>query len=234
MSKKTAGKLNQPPVQADFNKIALGGCCQRVGGVFYRLHSTDTIGNPWPPIHFSKRGNSRFDPVTGAGSLCMAETLAGAMMELFDDHWGPVGSLGRSVTEQQLATTWVTRVSLPESRLFDAMGSNLSRIGTDAQLLTGKYTTTRKWTKRMMEHPDKIDGVRYRSRHDLQRINVAVFRRAGLVPATLDPKLQPFEPDPWRRNPGHGSTLVHGNALRLRDHPHLNLALVELEVAKLA
>ena len=153
MGKKTAGKINQPPAQADFDKIALAGFCQNVSGVFYRLHSSDPAGNAWPPLHFSKRGNSRFDPKAGVGTLCVGETLAGAMMELFDDHWGPVGSLGRSVTETQLRGTWVTRVSLPDVSLFDATGANLSKIGTDAQLLTGKYMTTRKWATRMMRHP---------------------------------------------------------------------------------
>lgn len=232
MGKKTAGKLNQPPSQADFNTIALGGLCRNITGVFYRLHSTDPTGNAWPPVHFSKRGNSRFDPTTGIGTLCVAASLAGAMMEVFDDHWGPVASIGRSVTEQQLSQTWITRVSLPNVNLFDATGANLSKIGTDAQLLTGKYTTTRKWTKRVMEHPQQVDGVLYRSRHDLDRLNVALFQRAAFLPATLDPALQAFEPDSWSRKAGHGRVLVHGNAIRLRDHPDLTPALIELQVAR--
>ena len=233
MGKKIAGKINQPPAQADFDAIALAAFCRQVQGVFYRLHGSDPAGNAWPPLHFSKRGNSRFDSRGGVGALCIGQTLAGAMMEVFDDHWGPVGSLGRSVTEAQLEQTWVTRVSLPATRLFDATGPNLSKIGVDAQLLTGKYTTTRKWAARLMGHRDQIDGILYRSRHDLDRINVALFQRGAFFPAALSPALQPFAPDPWTRSAGYGAVLVHSVAVRLRDHPELTGALVELRVARL-
>jgi hypothetical protein len=234
MGKKIAGKLNQPPAQVDFNGLPLSVLCGHVTGIFYRLHSSDpATGNAWPPLHFSKKGNSRFDSTGGVGALCIGDTLAGAMMEVFDDHWGPVGSPGRSVTDMQLHGTWVTRISLPIVNLLDATGPNLSKIGTDAQLLTGKYTTTRKWAARMMAHPDQIDGVLYRSRHDLSRVNVALFQRASFLPPLLDPDLQPAEPDTWTRNAGHGAALVHGNALRLRDHPGLMASLVELQIARL-
>ncbi len=234
MAKKTPGKLNQPPVQADFDGIDLERFCRPVEGVFYRLHETHpATGMAWPPLHFSKRGNSRFDPRGGVGALCIGQTLVGAMMEVFDDHWGPVGSIGRSVTEAQLRQTWVTRVSLPLVKIFDATGANLSKIGTDAQLLTGRYGTTRKWAARMMAHQDQIAGVLYRSRHDLDRINVALFQRNAFLPAVLDPGLRPFAPNGWKRNSSHGSALVHSEALRLRDHPELADGLRELQVARL-
>jgi hypothetical protein len=114
MRKKIAGKLNQPPAQAEFDRLPLADFCRQVDGVFYRLHAPDpATGEPWPPLHFSRRGNSRFDPKVGVAALCVAEKLPGALMELFDDHWGAVGSLGRSVAEQTLTQTWVTRVDVP-------------------------------------------------------------------------------------------------------------------------
>ena len=86
MARKIAGKINQPPVQADFNNIGLAGYSRQVMGIFYRLHGSNPAnGNAWPPLHFSKRGNSRFDPKGGLGVLCIGQTLAGAMMEVFDD-----------------------------------------------------------------------------------------------------------------------------------------------------
>jgi hypothetical protein len=83
-----------------------------------------------------------------------------------------------------------------------------------------------------MGHRDQIDGVLYRSRHDLDRINVALFQRGSFLPAVLDSTLQPFAPDAWTRNAGHGSALVPSEAVRLRDHPELAGALVELQVAR--
>jgi hypothetical protein len=234
MRKKIAGKLNTPPAQADFDVIPLGSLCRKVGGIFYRLHSTNPeTGEPWPPLHFSRRGNSRFDPKSGVGTLCIAKTLPGALMELFDDHWGPVGSLGRSVTELTLAETWVSLVSLPRITLFDATGPNLSKLGTDGQLLTGKYSTTRKWAMSLMRHPDQIEGILYRSRHDPDRLNAALFERGLFPPVGCDPALTAEAVGSWRRKAGHGSMLIYGPAIRLRNHPELNEALMELQVARL-
>ncbi|MDB6153929.1 MAG: hypothetical protein JWL90_2382 [Chthoniobacteraceae bacterium] len=154
-------------------------------------------------------------------------------MELFDDHWGPVGSLGRSVTELTLAETWVSLVSLPRVTLLDATGANLSKLGTDAQLLTGNYSTTRKWAASLMRHPDQIEGILYRSRHDPDRLNVALFERDILLPVACDPGFTPEMIGSWRRKAAYGSGLIYGPAMTLRDHPKLNQSLVELQVARL-
>jgi hypothetical protein len=50
--------------------------------------------------------------------------------------------MGCRCTSRQLAEWWVTRISLPKVILFDATGTNLSKIGADAQLLTGLYRDT--------------------------------------------------------------------------------------------
>ncbi len=234
MGKKTAGKLNPPPSQAEFDQLPLTGLCRKGHGNFYRLHGTNpTTGDPWSPIHFSKRANSRFDPAKGAGSLCLAVTFSGALMELFDDHWGPVGSIGRSVTNQQLHDTWASRVNLPPVVLFDATGANLSKIGTDGQLLTGKYTTSRRWVGRIMRHPAGIDGILYRSRHDAARLNVALFGRSSFLPAVHDLTLLADPSLVWKRKTAHGGGLIYGPAMRLDAHPRLTPSLIELQVARI-
>lgn len=234
MGKKTPGKLNQPPPQAEFDRFALAGLCRKCHGTFYRLHGTDpATGDPWPAIYFSKRAHSRFDPVGGVGALCLAETFAGALMELFDDHWGPVGSIGRSVTTQQLHETWVSRVNFAPVVLFDATGANLSKIGTDGQLLTGKYTTSRRWVGRIMRHPAGVDGILYRSRHDAARSNAALFGRSTFLPAVHDPMLLADASPAWKRKSAHGQGLIYGPAMRLDAHPRLNPSLIELQVARL-
>jgi hypothetical protein len=234
MQRKIAGKLNQPPAQDEFDTIPLAGLCLPVEGAFYRLHSLNrATWAPWPPLHFSRRGNSRFDAKDGVGALCVAQSLAGALMELFDDHWGPVGSIGRSVTEQTLAETFVTLVSLPKVDLFDATGANLSKIGTDAQLLTGKYSTTRKWASRLMLHPDNIDGVLYLSRHDPGRKNVALFERHHFLPAIWDAGLTANGFSTRTRSAAQAGRLLYGPAVSLRNHRDLMPALIELKVARL-
>ena len=39
------------------------------GPFYYRLHSRDAVtGTPWPAIHFSRKGRTRFDPIEGVGT----------------------------------------------------------------------------------------------------------------------------------------------------------------------
>lgn len=234
MGKKIPGRLKVPPAQKKFNALPLGRLTRQVGGTFYRLHSTNAAtGAAWDPLHFSVRGSSRFDPVGGTGTLYLAQELGGAMMEVFDDRWGPVGSLGRSVTRQELGSWWVTLVNVPPVDVFDATGPNLSKVGTDAQLLTAGYTKTRQWARRLMDHPQCVGGILYRSRHDPVCLDVALFQRTGLLPARLDLALNAAGMGTWVRQPSDGVGLVHGPAVQLAVHPALTQALVKLEVAVL-
>ena len=232
MAKKTPGKLNDPPRQAEFDRLNLSALCREESGIYYRLHSIDRkTGKLWGPIHFSKRGNTRFDPADGVGTLCVAQSLKGAMMEIFDDRWGPVGSPGRSITAQELEEWHVTLVDVPKLKLFDATGPNLSKIGTDAQLLTGEYSVTREWAARLMKHPLAIDGILYRSRHDPSLVNIAIFERHAHLPQSEDNSLDEAGKAKWKRKSGHKDALVNGPASKLKDHPLVNAALVDLEVA---
>ena len=234
MAEKIAGRLNPPPSQAEFDAIPLAGLCSYVSGAAYRLHATNPeTGAAWPPVHFSRRGGSRFDPSAGIGTLCLGETFAGALMELFNDHWGPVGSFGRRVTEQTLSSTWVSLVRMPRVCLFDATGPNLSKIGTDAQLLTGEYAVTQQWALRLMQHPAAVDGILYRSRHDPQRVNAALFGRSWLTEGVRRDKLKAVGWRRWERDTKRKGTISHDAAMLLRDHPELKGALVELQVARL-
>jgi hypothetical protein len=234
MPKKTPGRLNRPPNSNDFDKIPLKALCRTLSGTSYRLHSVDlATGSPRPPIHFSSKGNSRFDPSGGVGTLYVANTLAGALMEIFDDRWGAVGTLGRTLTRHEMKQWWVTRVNLPEVELFDATGANLSKLGTDAQLTTGQYTITREWALRLMTHPATIDGIYYSSRHDLQQRNIALFQRPRFLPVWFDITLNTSGPNDWNRTIALGDKLVHGPASLLENHPELFDLLRDLEVAVL-
>ena len=123
--KKTPGRFKTPPAQKNFDKLPLGNLSKPLEGTFYRLHSLNAAtGAPRDPLHFSVRGTSRFDPISGVGTLYLAEDLAGAMMEVFDDRWGPVGSLGRSVTRQELKEWWVTLVNVPSISSIGEAGSS--------------------------------------------------------------------------------------------------------------
>jgi hypothetical protein len=85
-----------------------------------------------------------------------------------------------------------------------------------------------------MSHPAGVGGILYGSRHDDTQQNLALFHRAGLLPALPDAT---WLPPAARHGPGPANAvgrLVCGPAIRLRDHPELKAALQSLEVAILA
>lgn len=232
MQRKTPGNPNQPVSQADFNKLDLTRFCVPVQGIFYRIHGLNpSTSKPWEPLHFSKRQASRFDPAGGPGTLFLGSSLGGALMEVFDDSWGPIGSPSRSLTSAQLYEWWVTLVWVPHARLFDARGPNLSKIGTDQQMVSGRYSTSRRWALRMCRHPGAIDGILYPSRHNSVDWNVALFRRGWFLPERFDAALD--YPVPALTAGAAPNKLAYGWALQLARHPRLRDTLLELEVAVL-
>lgn len=200
--------------------------------MFYRDHGLNpSTGQPYPPIHFSQRATSRFDPKTGPGTLCLADRLAVALMEVFDDSWGAVGAPQRALTKSQIEQWWVSPVWLPQTRLFDAHGANLSKIGTDLQFVAGRHATTRRWALRFARHPALLDGVLYPSRHTTNGFNVAMMQRPRFTPAVSDPVLS-FQSPRSSSSRGHRK-IAYGPAIRLDAHPELYPVLTELQVALL-
>jgi hypothetical protein len=54
-------------------------------------------GGLGPPSTSAARAARGSTQPRGVGTLYLVETLGGALMETFDDRWGPVGSLGRVI-----------------------------------------------------------------------------------------------------------------------------------------
>jgi hypothetical protein len=231
---KIPGKISAPPSQPVFDLLPVKKWCASVRGVFYRLHSIDLkTGKMWPAVSFSQRGTTRFDPSAGVGSLYLGETLSGAMMEVFDDLWGPAGDPSRSLTRTQLHEWFVTLISVPEATLFEARKGNLSRIGTDMQLVTGDHTEARDWALRLMHHPADIDGIRFPSRHDSDRLNLALFKRAHFLPEQPETSLTPPASAYGMAAARASGPLHYGPSVLLAKHPELIPSLQELDVAVL-
>jgi hypothetical protein len=55
-------------------------------------------------------------------------------------------------------------------------GGGLSQIGADARLTTGSYAVSKRWCLAFWEHPQRVDGLYYRSRHDLSRFCIVLFK----------------------------------------------------------
>jgi hypothetical protein len=183
---------------------------------------------------FGRADRSRFDPAKSPGTLYLGGTLAGVLMELFDDRRGHLGDRSRSLTRTELGQWWVTLVATPAVTVFEASGPNLSKIGTDLQLLSGDHATAREWALRIMSHPAGVGGTLSGSRHDDTQQNLALFNRAGLLPCLPDAGL--LLPAA-RHGPGPANAvgqLVCGPAIRLHNHPELKAVLQSLEVAILS
>lgn len=167
--------------------------------------------------------------------MCVGQSLGGALMEKFDDSWGPAGDDSRSLTEQQLNETWETLIYLPPVTLFDCGGPNhLSKIGMDAQMYTGEYAGTQVWAMRMMSHPHMIDGIVFPSRHDPTRQNIALFKRLALATPHHDPTLTIANLPGWTPDAAHSADLIYGPMQILATHPELDATLVDLEVSRVS
>lgn len=233
MPPKTPGKLNAPPVQAKFDALPLPKRCVPGYGVYYRLHGVDpATKKPWVPVYFGKDARSRFDPAAGPGTFYVAETLAGALLEKFDDSWGPAGDMTRSLTQSQLDQWWVSLIAIPPFTVFEAR-KYLSMIGTDMQLLSGDHVQAREWALVLARHPAAIDGICYTSRHDGTRFNLAMFEKAGRPKELLDNSLSPPAAIHGSRVIPTGSPIYYGPPVLLGKHPELTVTLAELDVALL-
>ncbi len=127
--------------------------------------------------HFGRGRRHRFDaPNAEFGVLYAGQDEACAFVEVFGDPLD-VRLLSLHVLEQYcLAEVRVTR----PLRLVDLTGPGLRQLGADARLTGGAdYAYSRRWALGLWGHPDRPDGILYRSRHDPSLLAVAVLDRAG-------------------------------------------------------
>jgi hypothetical protein len=124
---------------------------------------------------FDRSGNGRFDgPHQGYGILYVGEDEYTTFIECYGRTHG-----ARGVSEVALRQRNLFRIlSTTELQLVDLTGNGLVKLGTDARLTSGDYLKARLWAKAIYEHPQQVDGIRYRSRHDADRICCGLFNRA--------------------------------------------------------
>jgi len=121
------------------------------------------------PIH-------RFDDPDGRFRVCyLATTVEICFAETFLRN-PPVRILSlEDLGGRSIATVEVRR----ELRLVPIHGPGLVRLGVTAELASGSnYAGSQLWSRALWEHPDKPDGILYRSRHDDSALCVAVYNRA--------------------------------------------------------
>lgn len=125
-------------------------------------------------IHFGRSANKRFDDPYGKyGVLYMAEDEFGAFVETFlrnpEIQLVDYGELDlRALSEIEASE---------EIRLVDLTGKGLQKAGVTGDQVTGGYEGSQSLSREIFEHSSEPDGIRYRVKHDLSRIGIALFER---------------------------------------------------------
>lgn len=145
-------------------------------------------GRRWMRIH-ARAGNAlscgpgaghlpihRFDDPNGRFRVCyLGATIEVCFAETFLRN-PPVRILSlEDLAGRSIATVEVRR----ELRLIPVHGASLARLGITAEVASGSdYAASQQWSRALWEHPDKPDGILYRSRHDDSALCAAVYDRA--------------------------------------------------------
>lgn len=137
------------------------------------------------PVYFGKRGLGRWDdPKRRYGVLYAAATSVGAFAErllvrpgmLAQGIWLPTRSVPVSAGDLHLFGLAEIRVA-PAPRCVDLRGPGLAAIEADARLTSGPHRVSQRWSRPLFEHPQRPDGIVWRSRADPEQIAVALHER---------------------------------------------------------
>lgn len=139
-------------------------------GAWYRLNPVGYASS----LYFDRSGKGRFDGAElGYGILYVGEDEYASFIECYGRVHG-----ARGVAESALLQRNLFRIcSARPLVIVDLTGNNLVKLGADARLSSGSYVVARQWASSISSHPQKVDGLKYRSRHDDERICYGFFDR---------------------------------------------------------
>jgi hypothetical protein len=120
-------------------------------------------------IYFDRSGKGRFD--SGYGILYGGQNERGAFIETFGRNLGI-----RTVSQIALQQRNLFEITSDRPlKIVDIWGANLSKLGMDSRISSGDYEVSRAWAKAIYQHPQKVDGICYHSRHDDTEICCGLF-----------------------------------------------------------
>jgi hypothetical protein len=143
------------------------------GARLARIHRRDRH-----PLFFGpgagKSPTYRFDAESGRfGVLYAASRPEGAFFETLLRTPGQ-----RLINYTDIAARNVAVLELLRPfRLVEFTGLGLSMLGLDASIFTGPYAPCGLWADALFDHPERPDGLIYRSRHNPQETCFALFER---------------------------------------------------------
>jgi RES domain len=87
------------------------------------------------------------------------------------------------ITEIELNRRFLARfTSQKQLRFVKVYGNGLQKLGVDSQITScspKEYEFSREWGRAFHQHPDKIDGICYLSRHDNEKLCYGIFDRTA-------------------------------------------------------
>jgi hypothetical protein len=140
-------------------------------GPWFRVHRLE-----YAPIFFGRSGKSRFDAPGGEyGMLYAGVDARCAFIETLGHNTGI-----RSLNVIDVRTRGLARIETDRPlRLIDLTGPGLTRLGADERLCSGDHAIAQRWSLLLWQHPERPDGLHYRSRHDPSRLCVTIYERAA-------------------------------------------------------
>ena len=131
--------------------------------------------NGFAPIFYGRNRVYRWDAPEGEyGVLYLGADEYCAFMESI----GRGALRTRFVPARQLNERRLCKIGFSrELRLIDLAGSGgLARLGAEGSVTSGaEYPNSQRWSQALKAHPEKPDGIYYRSRHDPARAACALF-----------------------------------------------------------
>ena len=160
--------IPHPLPPEDFNSRELPTSTSQ--GTWYRLNAIDFPSS----LYFDRTGKGRFDsPAQGYGILYVGADVYASWIECYGRTHGAKG-----VSESVLRQRNLYAISCQRELVFaDLTGSSLVKMGADTRLSSGAYTVARVWAQAIYDHPQGVDGIRYRSRHDDEPYCYGIFDR---------------------------------------------------------
>jgi hypothetical protein len=127
-------------------------------------------------LYFDRSGKGRFDSTAqGYGILYVGADVYASWIECYGRTHGAKG-----VSESALRQRNLYAIDSQRELVFaDVTGNGLVKMGADARLSSGSYVVAREWAQAIYDHPQAVDGIRYRSRHDDERYCYGIFDRCG-------------------------------------------------------
>lgn len=147
--------------------VEITGCCYRLNPVRYES-----------ALYFDRSGKGRFDaPEQSYSILYVGADEYAAFIECYSRQHGARGVAESALLQRNLVSITSARPLI----CADLTGSGLVKLGADARLATGSYLMARKWAQVIWQHQEQVDGVKYHSRHDDERICYGLFDRTRLL-----------------------------------------------------